>query len=109
MDVHEYREDPRFRSFHVNLNKIPDTGGELQLRLAAASGTPWVTYSGVGIDAAPSGNDAAPWTAAMDLDLPNDIDFFFPYTTTLLEIRINREPTNDLVKQRLHLMHFIDS
>ena len=97
VDVHQYREDPSFRCFHVNIDDIrPRLQGPLQLRLLASSGTPWVGYYGVQSEAArPLGErgDRVPWTAKLDLKLPADIDFFFPYTTTLVEIRLNREPT----------------
>jgi len=80
----------------VGLDKLPDDiESRLRLRLVASTGTPYLSYYGAG------GNRAEEtvvdgfgfWTAEHDLRLPDGVTFFYPYTTTLLEIRLNREPT----------------
>jgi pimeloyl-ACP methyl ester carboxylesterase len=101
-DVHAYTEDASFRCFHVNLTKLdPDPRRPLHLRLGARSGTELVGYHGVGSETFSRGGqpaaDAPPgaWDARMELTellTDPDVQLFFPYTTTLLEIRINREP-----------------
>ncbi len=32
------------------------------------------------------------WSAALDLDLRHGVDLFYPFTTTLVEITIDRRP-----------------
>ncbi|MEY2517426.1 MAG: hypothetical protein QOJ89_4784 [bacterium] len=130
MDVHTYGGDPSFRCFHVNLDAIDAVRGkDLQLRLLASSGTPWVSYYGYagvgeamirtdGVHDGDAGADDSSqpviWNARLDLDLPDEIGFslFYEYTTTLIEIRLNREPNppfdpND-PGARMHLIHFAD-
>lgn len=110
VDVHPYREDPSFRCFHVNIDALPE--GPLQLRLLASSGTPWVGYYGVNADARPARrDDSVMWNAKLDLKLPAGIDFFFAYTTTLVEIRLNREPAppfDPADPQPMKLIRFAD-
>ena len=112
IDVHPYREDPSFRCFHVNIDEQPE--GPLQLRLLASSGTPWVGYYGIHADAhrpPDQRGDSVMWNAKLDLKLPAGIDFFFAYTTTLVEIRLNREPTPPFDPddpQPMNLIRFAD-
>jgi hypothetical protein len=103
LDVHAFLGDESFRCFHVNLSKLePEERGSLELRLAARSGTDLVAYHGAGSEIftrggepLPRGDDDPAWDARMDMTplLTDDkVQFFFPYTTTLVEIRVNREP-----------------
>ena len=99
-DVHTYRSDPSLRSFHVNLSKLRITSRtRLRLRLIASSGSTLVGYHGVGsekitLTSAPAA-DPGKWDAQLDLSPTigdQGVKLFFPFTTTLVEIRINREP-----------------
>jgi hypothetical protein len=107
LDIHPYREDPSYRCFHVNLDRLaPERRPPLVLRLTARSGTELVAYHGAGSErftaaGEPKGQDAdRVWDAriplpreAPDLGAPERaVRFFFPYTTTLVEVRLNREP-----------------
>jgi pimeloyl-ACP methyl ester carboxylesterase len=96
LDVHAFRDDPSYRCFHVNLDELPaNVESRLRLRLVASTGTPYVTYYGAGHNR----HEISPtdgygfWTAEQTLETPDDLTFFYPYTTTLVEIRLNREPT----------------
>ena len=101
-DVHAFTADPSLRSFHVNLSKLaPERRASLHLRLGARSGTELIAYHGAGSEVftrAGTPADDAPasgWDARFDLTpllRDNEVKFFFPYTTTLVEITINREP-----------------
>ena len=99
-DVHTYRNDNSFRCFHVNLSKLePAKLKSLQLRLIASSGTALIGYSGKGtekikIDGSRTTYDrSGKWDAWIELPAEiNETSVFYPYTTTLLEIKINREP-----------------
>lgn len=116
-DVHPYRADPSFRCFHVNLPLAvlasgpgaapPPSGPKLYIRLNASTGTPLLQYqpydgSGTPIPVDPKNGDVL-----LDItSLASDKDrLFYPYTTTLIEIRINREtaPLN-AVSQLLYFL-----
>jgi hypothetical protein len=102
LSVHPFAADNSLRCFHVNLSEL-DPGGRssLHLRLAAVSGTDLVAYHGAGSQTFTREGDPVAeggrrkWDAQMDLTplLRNEkVGFFAPYTTTLVEIRLNREP-----------------
>jgi hypothetical protein len=98
LDVHPYKDDPSYRCFHVNLDTLGATRGRrLALRVIARSGTDLVGYQGfapAGVPASGPG-DRAKWDAVVAFDAvmgDGDVRFFSPYTTTLVEIRLNREP-----------------
>jgi hypothetical protein len=97
-DVHVYRGDPSLRCFHVNYSKLaPDERRRLQVRLIASSGTARVGYAGVGTEKIKLDGSVYDRTGKWDaqFELPQKIDgltFFYPFTTTMVEIRINREP-----------------
>src|SRR2546423_1115193 len=99
LDVHTYKGDASLRCFHVKLadldyKKLPN----LWIRVIASSGSQLVGYQGFGSEkmADASSLDREPkWDAALDISSLSDdtgIKFFYPFTTTLIEIRLNREP-----------------
>jgi pimeloyl-ACP methyl ester carboxylesterase len=99
IDVHTYKGDPSLRCFHVKLSdldykKLPN----LWVRVIASSGSQLVGYQGFGSEKLPDSpalNREAKWDATLDISsLPTDtgIKFFYPFTTTLIELRLNREP-----------------
>jgi hypothetical protein len=98
LDVHAFREDPSYRCFHVNLDRLKaERLPNLALRVIAESGTELVAYQGFhprsGV--VPRGDEAAKWDAIIQFDATigaRDVRFFSPYTTTLVELRMNREP-----------------
>lgn len=99
-DVHVYRSDPSLRAFHVNLSKV--NAGDLEsllLRVIASSGSQLVGYTGFGSDRIGDSSSGTTregkWDGSLDLsELLGDaaVSFFYPFTTTLVEIRVNREP-----------------
>jgi hypothetical protein len=90
LDVHAYQTDKSYRCFHVELRKgvIANGFGPLWLRLTASSGTDLIVYQGYGLTKEPL-KEASP--VALDLS-PVAHELFYPFTTTLVEIRIHREP-----------------
>ena len=99
LDVHTYKGDSSLRCFHVRLadldyKKLPN----LWVRVIASSGSQLVGYLGFGSDKAPDVpalDREAKWDGTLDISsLPSDtgIKFFYPFTTTLIELRLNREP-----------------
>lgn len=99
MKVHTYRGDPSLRCFHVNLSKVGmDRLENLWIRVMASSGSQLVGYQGYGSGAGDEPSDPADdgkWDAELDISsLVDDVGlrFFYPFTTTLVELRLNREP-----------------
>jgi hypothetical protein len=102
LDVHPYGADPSFRCFHANLSELrPGARRSLVLRLTARSGSELVAYHGIGSERfTPAGDERAregTWDACIDLspmlgDDDGGVRFFHPFTTTLVEVRLNREP-----------------
>ena len=99
MDVHPYRRDPSYRCFHVDLDSFevgPDTA--LGVRLIASTGTERVRYEGYAsasirmLSGVETPEERQAWTAALDLDLMDGVELFHPFTTTLVEVAIDRRP-----------------
>jgi len=67
------------------------------VRVIASSGSQLVGYQGFGSEKSPGAPspDDGKWDAGLDISsLVDDkgIKFFYPFTTTLIEIKLNREP-----------------
>jgi hypothetical protein len=100
MDVHAYSSDPSFRCFHLNLgalNQQPLTN--LWVRALVSSGSQLVGYYGFGYgdteEAQTSPDTQGRWDAELDISLlvgASEVQLFFPFTTTLIELMFNREP-----------------
>jgi len=97
-DVHPFAADNSFRCFHVKLDELKGKieGKRLIARIIAKSGTQLVGYQGYGSNIA---EGASPDFGPVDLDIsdfdgskPGSFSLFFPFTTTLIEIVLNREP-----------------
>lgn len=94
-DVHPFAADTSYRCFHVQLDSLPPLASRrLVARVIASSGTELVGYRGYG-----SAKAAASDFGPVDLNLsaydggnPTNPKLFYPFTTTLLEIILNREP-----------------
>ncbi len=100
LDVHTYAADTSLRCFHVNLTQLAVRDmTSLWIRVIASSGSALVGYTGFGSDKAgdvSSGTlQGGKWDGELDLSsLVGDakVKFFHPFTTTLVEIKLNREP-----------------
>jgi hypothetical protein len=93
VDVHPYGPDPSFRCFHIRLPKGILAGEvPLQLRIHASTGTELMAYQGYGDTEQQLTATSAP--VELDLSAMNkpDSSLFHPFTTTLIEIILNREP-----------------
>jgi len=103
MDVHCYKADPSFRCFHVNLTKLFKAAGndlrDLCICVIASTGTRLVAYLGYGRRMWP-GDTANTNNVGMGQVMVNlgpvvktkTGTLFYPFTTTLIEIILNREP-----------------
>jgi len=110
MDVHTYAADNSLRCFHLNLDNIGYAGTEnLRMEFTASSGTKlfgFFDYLDPNSTVEPP--DGLP-TLTMDLTPllgDEDIRFFYPFTTTLIEIILNREPMP--VRSQNNLTQFLD-
>ena len=98
LEVHAFREDASYRCFHIDLDKLqPDRLKALALRVIASSGTELVGYQGYSSQARSivAARERGKWDAVIEFDASigsKDVQFFYPYTTTLVELRMNREP-----------------
>lgn len=98
-DVHRFSRDESIRNFHVDVTRLVDARvTDLRLQLIASSGTQlvgYVGYSGRGGVAAEGDAPPEP-TVEIELDLTplatGPTKLFYPFTTTLIEIKLNREP-----------------
>ena len=99
VDVHTYKSDSSLRCFHVRLadldySKLPN----LWIRVMASSGSQLVGYNGFGGEkdsSLPAVARETKWDGTLDISSLSDdtgIKFFYPFTTTLIELRLNREP-----------------
>jgi hypothetical protein len=98
-DVHPFTADPSYRCFHVRLNELMEStaGKKLSVRIVASTGTDMVGYQGYGSNAVSTGVE--PTIGPVDLDISKyqgdeagQPSLFYPFTTTLVEVILNREP-----------------
>ena len=92
-DVHAYRTDASFRCFHIRLPKgIAQSGAQLQIRINASTGTRLIAYQGYGSDDTGKTMTATAGPVTVKVNGLGDATLFYPFTTTLVELVINREP-----------------
>ena len=93
-DVHAYGGDQSFRCFHIRLPKgVTQVGLPLQIRLTASTGTALMAYQGYNSTAVPKILNATAGPVTIDINGLGDASVFCPFTTTLVEFIINREPS----------------
>jgi len=100
--VHPYTADKSFRCFHVNLTKLranQQDPNELCINVIASTGTQLVAYLGHGNRMWPGNlrntNSAGMGMVTYDLApvlTHKEGTLFYPFTTTLVELVLNREP-----------------
>jgi len=98
-DVHPYTLDNSFRCFHVQLKNVPrdqfgEQGKRVIARVSASTGTDMVGYQGFGDHTA---SDLQATIGPVEIDITSaatdaEQKLFYPFTTTLIEVRLNREP-----------------
>jgi hypothetical protein len=93
LDVHPYQADQSYRCFHVRIppNASRDGFGELWMRLSASSGTELIAYQGYTPGSTTITEESPVILDVSHLDGGKE-SLFWPFTTTLVEIKLNREP-----------------
>ncbi|MES2734210.1 MAG: hypothetical protein V4714_20855 [Bacteroidota bacterium] len=95
VDVHTYSGDKSYRCFHINLSDLAlENLARLRIEIIASSGTDLLKYYGH-LQANGQEVDNGNWTAVLEMDdmIGNaEVQFFYPFTTTLVELKLNREP-----------------
>jgi hypothetical protein len=92
-DVHPYGPDPSYRCFHVRLPAGLSGGGvKLRARINASTGTELLAYQGYSSEPKQLGATAEPVEIDLDDLGPGNGSMFCPFTTTLIQIVLNREP-----------------
>jgi hypothetical protein len=99
-DVHAYGNDASFRCFHIRLPKGLVDENSLAVRVHASTGTELVAYQGYGDKAQELTATSAPVEIALNLG-HGEGSLFYPFTTTLVEIVLNREPLPFNAESRL--------
>jgi pimeloyl-ACP methyl ester carboxylesterase len=93
-DVDVYSGDASYRCFHVDVEKLLPQDGQpvpgLTINIVASSGTTYVAYLGYGYE---EQTEPGSWDASLKFDgaALAAIDFFRPYTTTLIRLYIERQ------------------
>ncbi|WP_162056192.1 esterase/lipase family protein [Pontibacter pamirensis] len=111
IDVHAYSGDNSFRCFHLNLEDLDDVNIQsLKLEFMASTGTQLLGYHEyIAEDTDITHIDKSP-TFTLDLTPmlhETNKKIFYPFTTTLVEITLNREPLP--IRNKNDITFFIDS
>jgi hypothetical protein len=92
-EVHPYGPDQSYRCFHVRLPAGLSGGGvKLRARINASTGTELLAYQGYSSEPRQLGPTVEPVEIDLDDLGPGNGSMFCPFTTTLIQIVLNREP-----------------
>jgi pimeloyl-ACP methyl ester carboxylesterase len=95
-EVDVYSADASYRCFHVDVAALLPQPGRpapgLTIRIVASSGTTYVAYLGYGYE---EQTEPGSWDASLRFDgtALDAIEFFRPYTTTLIRLYLERQVT----------------
>jgi hypothetical protein len=93
-DVHAYGLDQSYRCFHIRLPKgISQPGQKMCVCVNASTGTELMAYRAYGAKTIELGAGSEPYELDISgLGPTGKETLFYPFTTTMIEIMINREP-----------------
>ena len=95
-DVDVYSDDGSYRCFHVDVAKLMPEEGQpalgLTINIVASSGTTYVAYLGYGYE---QQTEPGSWDASLEFGgaALAKIEFFRPYTTTMIRLYLERQVT----------------
>jgi hypothetical protein len=104
LELHAYSTDKSFRCYHVCLSDLMASADsekidQLRIRVIASSGSEWVGYHGEGSEVLPALNgpvdNGGKWDAVIDMPVrpkSGEPTLFAPFTTTLVELILERDP-----------------
>jgi hypothetical protein len=102
LQEHPYSSDPSYRCYHVNVDEIYKLASVKKftkwwVKVIASSGSELVGYTGFGYEERPEKVRPGDreWDAQLEITslmTNEEVKLFFPWTTTLVELRMNREP-----------------
>lgn len=105
VEAHAYKADTSFRCFHLNLNSLGNYDlKNLSIRIKTSTNSHLIRYVAYTnesdeeiIKAYNSTNNDSDWDAILNLsDMPSNISLFSPFITTLIELRLDREPDSSI-------------
>ena len=93
LDVHPYATDQSYRCFHVRIpqNTAANGPGALWMTLNSSSGTDLIAYQGYS-ETATTITEQSPVVLRLSGMTSPGNELFCPFTTTLVEIQLTREP-----------------
>jgi hypothetical protein len=97
LNNYQYSRDTSLHCLHFNIKPIQDKLDNLWLQITASSHSELISYYGLVLDNAVANKnniDGGTWQGEIDISqlLNNETELFVPLTTTLIELRLNREP-----------------
>jgi pimeloyl-ACP methyl ester carboxylesterase len=96
-DVHAFSPDPSFRCIQLDIGQLEKfQGQDLLVQFLADTGTKYAVYRGLDAEVAGKGGaePGALWQARIRIPTvppAGQPSFFYPFTTTLIELTLNRE------------------
>ena len=104
LDPDIYKGDTSYRAFHIDVRDLVDRVGSLYVKVIAKSGSALVDYRGFKIKDLPG---QGLWDAVVPITVSSEdgTNFFQPFTTTLIELTLNRDP-KPFDADRIKLCHF---
>lgn len=106
LKVHAYSGDPSLRCFHLDIEEFRKLGNDWALTVEVSSGSRFVKAVGWREDGVKELAAKVEAAGAVKLANRGTVEFFFPNTTTLVEIKIDMVTTEDEASMRL--VDFVD-
>lgn len=113
LDMHIYRRDRSLRCFHVNLQPILEQClDNLWLQISTTSGSSLVYYYGLVSPSEEIISSKGNWSGAIDISKYLEAakpKIFTPLTTTLIELRLYRQPLENGIEVNHKVCWFLDN
>jgi hypothetical protein len=114
LDNYQYSRDTSLHCLHFNIKALQDKQlDNLWLQITASSNTRLVNYYGFILENAKANKDnidkSGTWQGKIDISqlINNSENLFVPLTTTLIELRLNREPSEQGIEVNHRVCWFL--